>query len=112
VETRNLKYEIFSGAGNDFVMINNIEHIIPFDRQSELTADICGKLFKDIDGVIFLEKPERSEASIRMNYFNRDGSYGAMCGNGARCITGFAYEHGFINEKTFNIEAVNRIYKN
>jgi diaminopimelate epimerase len=111
VETRNVKYEIFSGAGNDFVMINNIEHIIPFDRESELTSDICGKLFKDIDGVIFLEKPERSEASIRMNYFNRDGSYGAMCGNGARCITVFAYEQSFINEKTFNIEAVKRIYK-
>lgn len=111
MRTKKIKYEIFSGAGNDFVMINNYDNIIPFEKQQEFTAWICDKYFKELDGVIFLERPDNKDVSIRMNYYNRDGSYGAMCGNGARCITKFAFEKGLIKERIFNLEAVGRIYK-
>ncbi len=45
-----------------------------------------------------------------MNYYNRDGSFGAMCGNGARCIAMFAYKNKLVNEKAFIIEAVDDLY--
>jgi len=108
---KNLKYEIFSGAGNDFVMINNMDSAVPFEKQSGLTAEMCGKFFKKIDGVIFAAKPVNKDASIRMNYFNRDGSYGAMCGNGARCISQFAFDKGLVTREVFKLEAVDKIYK-
>ena len=81
-----MKYELYSGAGNDFVMINNIAEKIAFDKQMELTVKICSENFPKIDGVIFADKPVNDDSAVRMNYYNRDGSFGAMCGNGARCI--------------------------
>ncbi|HEY3252098.1 MAG TPA: diaminopimelate epimerase [Ignavibacteria bacterium] len=105
-----MKYEIYSGAGNDFVMINNLSGKIPQSRQANLAERICEEQFKNIDGVIFLDKPQNINAVIRMNYYNRDGSFGAMCGNGARCIAQYAVDNGIINEKTFKIEAVDKLY--
>jgi len=106
-----MKYEIYSGAGNDFVMINNWNGEIPFDKQNKFTIDICNNQFKDIDGVIFIDRPLKAGSAIRMNYYNRDGSFGAMCGNGARCIAMFAYKNGIIREKSFTLEAVEDKYE-
>jgi len=106
-----MKYEIYSGAGNDFVMINNWNSEIPFDKQKELTVKICNEKFKQIDGIIFADKPQNDGSDIRMNYYNRDGSFGAMCGNGARCIAMFAYIDHILEGKEFVIEAVNDLYK-
>ncbi len=106
-----VKYEIYSGAGNDFVMINNWKNQIPFEQQIEFTVKICNENFELIDGVIFADKPQNSGSDIRMNYYNRDGSFGAMCGNGARCIAMFAYKNGILSGKEFILEAVNDLYK-
>jgi diaminopimelate epimerase len=109
--THSIHYDIYSGAGNDFVMIDNINNSVPFEKQQEFVRNICGEKFKQIDGVIFADKPGISGTSIKMNYYNRDGSYGAMCGNGARCISLFANDKKITNEKVFNIEAVGNLYK-
>ena len=45
-----------------------------------------------------------------MNYYNRDGSFGAMCGNGARCIAQFAFDNKLTDKKIFDIEAVDKVY--
>ncbi len=105
-----MKYELYSGAGNDFVMINNITEKTAFDKQKELTVKICNENFPKIDGVIFADKPLNDNSAVRMNYYNRDGSFGAMCGNGARCIAMFAYKNGIVNEQKFYLEAVDDIY--
>jgi diaminopimelate epimerase len=105
-----MKYELYSGAGNDFVMVNNLIENIPHEKQEELTVKLCNENFPNIDGVIFADKPKMEGSSLRMNYFNRDGSFGAMCGNGARCISMFAYKNGLVTDKEFNIEAVNDQY--
>lgn len=106
-----IKYNIYSGAGNDFVMINNIDKKIPFEQQEQITQFICDKYFTYIDGVIFVELPESDAASLRMNYFNRDGSYGAMCGNGARCTVQFGKSNNLLSTDKFNLEAVEKIYR-
>lgn len=106
-----IKYELYSGAGNDFVMINNLKGTVPTDKQRDFTIELCSSKFKEIDGVIFADKPLQKVSAIRMNYYNRDGSYGAMCGNGARCIAMFAYNNGFVKDKKFILEAVEDLYK-
>ncbi len=105
-----MKYELYSGAGNDFVMINNITESIPLDEQKKLTLKLCNDNFPEIDGVIFADKPEKSDSAVRMNYYNRDGSFGAMCGNGARCIAMFAFKNGITDQKVFTLEAVDDVY--
>ena len=104
-------YKIYSGAGNDFVMINNWDNTVPFEQQGDFTRKICDEQFPEIDGVIFVDKPLGKEASVRMNYFNRDGSYGAMCGNGARCIAQYSADENLVNENSFNLEAVDKTYR-
>jgi diaminopimelate epimerase len=106
-----MKYEIYSGAGNDFVMINNWENAVPFEQQRQLTVKVCNDKFREIDGVIFLDKPLNEGSTIRMNYYNRDGSYGAMCGNGARCTAEFAYSKGIVKDDSFILEAVDKTYR-
>lgn len=105
-----MNYNIYSGAGNDFVMINNLNKIIPVESQKEFTIKICGERFKEIDGVIFVDKALDEKNDIRMNYYNRDGSFGAMCGNGARCIAQFAFDNKLTEKIIFDIEAVDKIY--
>lgn len=105
-----IKYEIYSGAGNDFVMINNYKGGIPFDKQEELVVKICSGVFKEIDGVIFIDEPKHKGSLVRMNYYNRDGSFGAMCGNGSRCTAMFAYKHGIVEQDKFILEAVDDLY--
>lgn len=105
-----MKYELYSGAGNDFVMIDNITEKIPFETQQELTVKLCTDNFPQIDGVIYADKPKSEGAAVRMNYYNRDGSFGAMCGNGARCIAMFAFKTGITEKKKFTLEAVDDTY--
>jgi diaminopimelate epimerase len=109
--TYSIHYDIYSGAGNDFVMIDNTDNSVPFEKQQDFVKKICSEKFIEIDGVIFVDKAVANGSSIRMNYYNRDGSYGAMCGNGARCISLFAIDNKIMNEKEFNIEAVGNLYK-
>jgi len=106
-----MKYSIYSGAGNDFVMIYNWDNQVPFDKQKDFTIKICNEKFKQIDGVIFLDEPQGAEVAFRMNYYNRDGSYGAMCGNGARCIAQYAVDEGVVKTSDFSLEAVDKLYK-
>jgi len=105
-----MKYEIYSGAGNDFVMIDNLKGIVLLNDEADFTVKICEHDFKNIDGVIFIDKPASKDAAIRMSYYNRDGSFGAMCGNGARCTAMYAAENKITCEKQFYIEAVDKIY--
>lgn len=105
-----MKYELYSGAGNDFVMINNITENIPLDKQKDHTVKLCNDNFPKIDGVIFADKPVKVSSAVRMNYYNRDGSFGAMCGNGARCIAMFVYKNSITDKKTFSLEAVDDVY--
>lgn len=70
-----MQYEIYSGAGNDFIMINNWDNAVPVEQQQQFTVKICEDKFPEIDGVIFLDKPLNEGSAIRMNYYNRDGSF-------------------------------------
>ena len=106
-----VKYEIYSGAGNDFIMINNRNNEIPFEQQKDFTVKVCNEKFKQIDGVIFADMPLKAGSDIRMNYYNRDGSFGAMCGNGARCISMYAYKNRILKGRDFILEAVDDLYK-
>ena len=108
-----VKYEIYSGAGNTFVMINNLNWSdeIPLYKQDEFAKVICRYYFKEVDGVIFADKPVLYGSDIRMNYYNRDGSFGAMCGNGSRCLAMFLFKNGIVNKKEIQLEAVDNIYK-
>lgn len=75
------------GAGNDFVMIDNLKGEITLTP--EQVASICHRNFGvGADGVILVEAG-RDGGDCFMNYINADGSFAEMCGNGTRCTADF-----------------------
>jgi diaminopimelate epimerase len=83
-----LAFTKMAGGGNDFVMIDNRDSSIA--DAGQLTRLICTRaLSVGADGLILVEPSSR--ASIRIRYYNSDGSLGEFCGNGTRCAARFAY---------------------
>ena len=87
-----------NGAGNDFIVLNNIREGIPEDRFPALARRLCDR-HRSIgaDGLMVVERPAGA-ADYRMLFFNSDGSVGEMCGNGARCICRYGCENGLAGE--------------
>ena len=89
-----------NGAGNDFIIINNMDESIPSDEYSYLAKTLCERhLSIGADGMMFVEKPTDG-GDFRMQFYNSDGSKGEMCGNGARCICRYGYENGLSGAKS------------
>ena len=82
------------GAGNDFVCINNIKENIAEQNFPALARRLCDRNTSvGADGMMVVEKAQSGEADFAMLFYNRDGSMGEMCGNGARCICRFGFEN-------------------
>ena len=78
-----------TGAGNDFVMVDNRDLALSHILTRENIARLCNRRFGiGADGLIAIE-PARNDGDVRMRYYNADGGEAEMCGNGARCFTAF-----------------------
>lgn len=87
-----------NGAGNDFIIINNLDGKINPDDYGSIASILCERhLSIGADGLMFIEPS--TNADLKMCFYNSDGSEGEMCGNGARCICRYAYENRFANNK-------------
>ena len=93
-----MKFTKMQGAGNDFIIINNIEENIPEEKFSALAKTLCRRRMSiGADGMMIVERP-KDGGDYLMRFFNSDGSLGEMCGNGARCIARYGYEKGLAGE--------------
>jgi diaminopimelate epimerase len=86
-----IHFEKMNGAGNDFIMIDNLRGEIGLT--AERIRQLCDRRRGiGADGVILIES--ELDADFRMRYYNRDGGEAEMCGNGARCVVLFASRLG------------------
>jgi diaminopimelate epimerase len=86
----------YHGAGNDFLMLNNLSGSLHLDAR--LISALCDRHFGiGADGLIMLEAAR--DYDFTMRYYNSDGRESTMCGNGGRCITAFALMEGAIGNK-------------
>ncbi len=94
----NVNFSKLTAAGNDFILIDNRESIIAKENCQSLAKKLCDRKYSiGADGLILLEKSACKD--FKMKYFNSDGSYASMCGNGGRSIAKFAYDLGVANLK-------------
>ena len=72
------------GAGNDYVFIDGF--LTPMPRSPEQLARKVSDRYFGIgaDGLIVMSPVAHADVEMRM--WNADGSEGAMCGNGVRCV--------------------------
>lgn len=92
----NLPFVKMSGAGNDFVVVDNRDGSVAEADKARLARRACRrKIGIGADGLILIERGgRRPDADYVMRYFNADGSEGELCGNGTRCAAVFAREIG------------------
>jgi diaminopimelate epimerase len=92
-----LRFTKMNGAGNDFVMIDNLAGDVQLTAAQ--VAAICDRhRGVGADGILLLEKAANG-ADFRMRYYNSDGGEAEMCGNGARCFARFAQKVAHAPEK-------------
>ena len=85
-----MKFTKMQGCGNDYVYVDCFSERVA--EPSALSRHIADRHYGvGGDGLILIEPSERADAFMHM--FNADGSEGAMCGNGVRCVAKYLYDH-------------------
>ena len=100
-----LEFTKMSGAGNDFVLLDNRTGTIPLTR--EQVARLCHRQFGiGADGLMLLVPCASGKADWAWQFYNNDGSDAEMCGNGARCFARYIQRlTGASRELTFETVA-------
>ncbi len=103
-----LNFTKASGAGNDFVILDNRDGILPREKD-RLAIALCSRPFGiGADGLLVIEPSNR--ADFTMLYFNSDGTSGGMCGNGGRCAARYAMLKG-IAGPALTFETLDFVYR-
>lgn len=93
-----MKFIKMHGIGNDYIYLFG-----------ETTLDLSAFAIKyaprhtgiGSDGVIHITLSQHDDFDMTM--YNADGSQGAMCGNGIRCVGKYLYDQGLTRKKTLTI---------
>jgi diaminopimelate epimerase len=89
------------GAGNDFVVVAEAPPSAPEDaRLVRALADRRRGI--GADGVLFLERLDRTTDLFRMHFYNSDGGRVQLCLNGARCVAWRAQQLGWVSAGSFS----------
>lgn len=93
------------GAGNDFVVLNNLQGQIAIN--SELVKKMADRHFgAGADQILIVEPPENAKNHFKYRIFNADGQEVQQCGNGARCFAQFVLEKGLTDQKAIRVETL------
>lgn len=95
----------YHGSGNDFIILADFSAQFPINPV--LIQNLCKrKTGIGADGLILLRKADQADFS--MVYYNADGSFASLCGNGLRCVGQFLRD-GYISSTCFSIQMGNHI---
>ncbi len=87
-----------SGTGNDFICTEYERDL----SDIEIISIVSDSLLP-IDGVILVESLDSS--SVKMHYFNNDGTPAELCVNGVRCTAKFAVDNNLVDTKKLIVKA-------
>ena len=105
-ERQKISFVKMTGAGNDFVLVDELKNRSATDW-ARLAPDLCDRRYGiGADGLLVLAPSVR--ADFTMEYYNADGSFGGMCGNGGRCSAYYYISTGARRETRF--EALGDLY--
>lgn len=101
-----MKFTKMHGCGNDYVYFDCTKETIADEAAAAIALSdrhfgIGG------DGIIIIKKG--SKADFEMVMYNADGSRGAMCGNGIRCVAKYVYDNGLTDKTSMTIESMGAV---
>lgn len=93
------------GLGNDFVVIDATQ------QQLTMTPALAQAMADrhygiGCDQVLVIEPSQIEAADFNYRIFNSDGMEVGQCGNGARCVARYLYDHGLVRKKTITLATV------
>lgn len=96
-----LPFTKMHGISNDYVYVNAFTTPLTdpasvAQRVSDRRTGIGG------DGLILICPSDTAHA--RMEMYNADGSRGAMCGNGIRCVGKYVHDHGLSRDNPLTVD--------
>ena len=96
-----MKFTKMHGIGNDYVYVNCLQENV--EDPSGTARKVSDRHFGiGSDGLILI-KPSK-KADFEMEMYNADGSRGAMCGNGIRCVAKYVYDYGLTDKTSISVE--------
>lgn len=96
-----LRFTKMHGIGNDYVYVDAFAQQLP-DPAGAARRVSPRRTSIGSDGLILIAPSET--ADVRMEMYNADGSRGAMCGNGIRCVAKYAWDHGLARRNPMRVE--------
>ena len=91
-------FAYMSGTGNDFI-VGKYEGEVSEIQIIALVSDAE----YEVDGVIFVEPIDSN--SVKMHYYNNDGSDAELCVNGVRCVAKYALDNNYVDVSNFIVQA-------
>ena len=96
-----MKFTKMHGCGNDYVYVDCTKDMLK--NPSAAAQTVSDRHFGvGGDGLILICPSET--ADFRMAMYNADGSEGAMCGNGIRCVAKYVYDKGLTDKTRITVE--------
>lgn len=96
-----MKFTKMHGISNDYVYVNCFDEKV---KNPSFAACYVSRRRTGIgsDGLILIAPSDA--ADCRMIMYNADGTEGAMCGNGIRCVGKYVYDHGIAKKNPLTVE--------
>lgn len=96
-----MKFTKMHGIGNDYVYVNCFKEQV--ENPGELAIRVSDRHFGiGSDGLILIKPSDRADFEMAM--YNADGSEGAMCGNGIRCVAKYVYDYGLTDQTRIRVD--------
>lgn len=95
-----MKFTKMHGIGNDYVYVNCFKEVVK--DPASVAKFVSNRHFGiGADGLILIKPSDI--ADCEMDMYNLDGSQGAMCGNGIRCVAKYVFDYGIVNKTSISI---------
>lgn len=101
-----MKFTKMHGCGNDYVYFDCTDQTIA-DESAAAIALSDRHFGIGGDGIILIKKGKA--ADFEMVMYNADGTRGAMCGNGIRCVAKYVYDNGLTDKSAVSIESMGAV---
>ena len=95
-----MKFTKMQGIGNDYVYVNCFTEKV--ENPSQVAVRVSDRHFGiGSDGLILIKPSD--VADFEMEMYNADGSQGAMCGNGMRCVGKYVYDYHLTDKTSISV---------
>ena len=98
-----MKFLKYHGCGNDFIVC---EYQDGYDY-SKVTPKICNRYTGIGADTLIVVEPK----TPRIWFYNADGTFAPMCGNGIRCAAAYLKHYNYINSSTIDIQTTSGVRK-